>query len=341
MPGKRLTRPNQYKGSTILITGGSGSIGAELLKSLLPHGAKQIRIFTNDENGLFEMAQPYGKLPNVDFRLGDVRDLRSLDTAVQGCDFVFHAAALKHVDFCETNPYEAITTNIIGTQNVIDYSIKHKVKRFVLISTDKAVNPVSTMGATKLLAEKLVTRASRQTDDTILSAVRFGNVIGSRGSVVLLFEKQIRAGQALTITDPAMTRFIMATSQAADLVLRSSEIARPGEIFVLKMRTVRIGDLAEASRLFFSRMLGKEPASIKVKVVGTRPGEKMHEELLNSSEAPGALDLGDFYVVNPHPSRAKGRGLKNARHRAGLTSKDFRSMPVSHIFKELNAVYGN
>jgi UDP-N-acetylglucosamine 4,6-dehydratase len=330
---------NHFKGSTVLITGGSGSIGTEILKSLLKYSPKKVRILTNDENGLFELAQPYGRLPNVEFRLGDVREIRSIDTAVEGCDYVFHAAAMKHVDFCETNPYEAITTNILGTQNVIDFSLRHRVKRFILISTDKAVNPVSTMGATKLLAEKLVIRASRQTSETVFSSVRFGNVIGSRGSVVLLFEKQVRAGLPMTVTDPTMTRFIMATSQAAMLVLRSSTLALPGEIFVLKMNTVRIGDLAEACRVFFAKMLGREVSSIKVTVVGSRVGEKINEELLNGPEAAEALDLGDFYVVNPHSSRlAKARPPK-AGHEAGLSSKDFIPMPVEGIVKELEALY--
>jgi len=339
MPAGKSDSLSQFKGSTVLITGGSGSIGTEILRSVLKYSPKKVRIFTNDENGLFELSQPYGKLPNVEFRLGDVRDLRSLDPAVEECDYVFHAAALKHVDFCETNPYEAITTNIVGTQNVIDQSMKHRVKRFVFISTDKAVNPTSTMGATKLLAEKLVIRASRQTDKTIFSSVRFGNVIGSRGSVVLLFEKQVRAGKPLTVTDPSMTRFIMATSQAAMLVLRSSTIALPGEVFVLKMKTVRIGDLAEASRVFFAKMLGRKPSSIVIKVVGSRPGEKMHEELLNSTDAREALDLGDFYVVNPHPDRRAKGNVAKAGHEAGLSSNDFTPMAVPKIVKELEALY--
>ena len=338
MPAGKSELLSQFKDSTVLVTGGSGSIGTEILRSVLKYSPKKVRVFTNDENGLFELAQPFGKLPNVEFKLGDVRDARSLDPAVEGCDYVFHAAALKHVDFCETNPYEAITTNIVGTQNVIDHCIRHRVKRFVFISTDKAVNPTSTMGATKLLAEKLVIRASRQTDRTIFSSVRFGNVIGSRGSVILLFEKQIRSGKPLTVTDPTMTRFIMATSQAAMLVLRSSTVALPGEIFVLKMRTVRIGDLAEASRIFFARMLGKKPASIKVNVVGSRPGEKMHEELLNSTEAREALDLGDFYVVNPNPAR-RARTVPRAGPDAGLSSNDFTPVPVPKIVREIEALY--
>ena len=338
MPGPGGERMEQFRNSTVLITGGSGSIGREILDSVLKHSPKSVRVFTNDENGLFELAQPYGKMENVEFMLGDVRDARSLDPAVEGCDYVFHAAALKHVDFCETNPYEAITTNITGTQNVIDFSLRHKVKRFVLISTDKAVNPVSTMGATKLLAEKLVMRASRQTNKTVFSSVRFGNVIGSRGSVVLLFEKQVKAGLPLTITDPSMTRFIMATSEAARLVIGSSTISMPGEIFVLKMKTVRIGDLAEASRRFFAKMLEKSVDSIKVKVVGTRPGEKMHEELLNASEAREAMDLGEYYVVNPHAGR-KGRRLGRS-FGAGLSSKDFKPVPVGEIMKDLKALYG-
>ena len=338
MPASKAYPLDQFRGSTVLITGGSGSIGTEILRSVLKYSPKKVIVFTNDENGLFELAQPFGKLPNVELRLGDVRDARSLDAAVEGCDYVFHAAALKHVDFCETAPYEAITTNIMGTQNAIDLSLKHGVKRFVLISTDKAVNPVSTMGATKLLAEKLVIRASKQSSKTILSSVRFGNVIGSRGSVILLFEKQMRAGKPLTVTDPAMTRFIMATSQAAMLVLRSSTVALPGEIFVLKMKTVRIGDLAEASRRFFAKKMGVAAASVEVKKVGSRPGEKLHEELLNSTEAAEALDMGEFYVVNPNPARGKG-ALAKAGHEAGLSSKDFRPITVGAIVEELEALY--
>lgn len=326
-----------YAKSNVLITGGTGSIGTELLRSLLKNGARHVRILSNDENGLFESSNDYENDSRVEFRFGDVRDTRSLDEAVCGVDLVFHAAALKHVTFCETNPYEAITTNTVGTQNLIDQCVKHSVSKFVLISTDKAVNPINTMGATKLLAEKLVLSASRRNAKTTFSMVRFGNVLGSRGSVVIIFERQVREGGPITVTNPAMTRFIMSTSEASELILRASEQSMTGETFVLKMRAVRIGELAEASRRFFCRRLGKDPARVEIKVTGAQPGEKMHEELMNEVEAKTAMDAGFFYIINPSRKRktaSRNRGLKGA-----LVSDSLPHLGVKEIVSELEKLY--
>jgi UDP-N-acetylglucosamine 4,6-dehydratase/5-epimerase len=324
-----------YSGAKILITGGTGSIGGELLTTLLRQRPKMVVVFSNDENGLFEKRSEVGRRDDVEFMLGDIREPHSLENAMKDCDYVFHAAALKHVTFCETNPYEAITTNIMGTQNVINSAIAHAVKKFVFISTDKAVNPASTLGATKLLAERLVVSASRHVKTPIFSIVRFGNVIGSRGSVVLIFERQVRAGGPITVTNPGMTRFIMATSQAAGLILRAAEEAGPGDIFVLKMKTVTVGRLAEACRTFFSRRLDIDPQSIAIEEVGMQPGEKEHEELMNETEMASALASRDFYVIKPDGTGgARGSGPKRA-----LSSEHATPMSLKEIEAELARLY--
>jgi len=297
------TEASIFRDSNVLITGGTGSIGLELAKALLRHKPRKICLFSNDENGLFEARIMFSKHPEVICKFGDVRDPQSIERVIKDCDIVLHAAALKHVTFCEDNPYEAVSTNIIGTQNMISSAIKYNVQRFVFISTDKAVNPVSTMGATKLLGEKLVISASKMVDKPIFSIVRFGNVLASRGSVILIFERQVREGGPITVTDPEMTRFVMLPSEAAQLVLHAVELAKPGEIFVLKMKAVKIRDLAEACREFFAKLYHKDPESIKIIKIGRNPGEKIHEELMTSFEALNAIETDQFYIVNPHPER--------------------------------------
>jgi len=297
------TEASIFRGSNVLITGGTGSIGLELAKALLTYKPRKICLFSNDENGLFEARAMFSEHPEVTYKLGDVRDPQSIERVIKDCDIVFHAAALKHVTFCEDNPYEAISTNILGTQNMISSAIKYNIQRFVFISTDKAVNPVGTMGATKLLGEKLVISASKIVDKTIFSIVRFGNVLASRGSVILIFERQVKEGKPITVTDPEMTRFVMLPSEAAQLVLHAAELAKPGEIFVLKMKAVKIGDLAEACREFFAKLYHKDPESIKIIKIGQNPGEKIHEELMTFFEASNAIETDQFYIVNPHPER--------------------------------------
>jgi UDP-N-acetylglucosamine 4,6-dehydratase/5-epimerase len=327
-----------YSGATILITGGTGSIGGELLRTLLTHRPKKVVVFSNDENGLFETRSKIGVRPDVDYRLGDVRDMRGLDSAMSGCDYVFHAAALKHVTFCEVNPYEAISTNTLGTQNVIDSAIRNRVKKFVFISTDKSVNPINTLGATKLLAEKLVISASQQGKSPVFSIVRFGNVVGSRGSVVLIFERQVREGGPITITDPEMTRYIMAPSQASALILKAGEAARPGEIFVLKMRAIRMRDLADACRTFFSERFGRDPRKVRIKRIGRQPGEKDHEELMNETEVVNAVESGDFFIIKPdQETRRRARSIPT--HARGLSSRDVPPINRNEIISELSELY--
>lgn len=288
-----------YRDATILITGGTGSIGLELAKAVLHYEPKQVRLFSNDENGLFEARNLLGKNSKVVYSLGDVRDPSSIESVIVGCNIVFHAAALKHVDICERSPYEAIFTNILGTQNVIDCATKNEVSRFVYVSSDKAVNPLGTMGATKLLGEKLTISASKKSDKTVFSCVRFGNVLGSRGSVLRIFERQVRNTNLMTVTDPKMTRFIMLPSDAARLVLHATVMAKSGEIFLLKMNAVKIGDLAEASREFFAKLYGKEPSKIKINIIGANAGEKTDEELMTSEEALRAVETEEFYIIAP------------------------------------------
>ena len=331
----------EYAGASILITGATGSIGGELLRTLLKRRPKRIVVLSNDENGLFETRSQIRGRGNVEFKLADVRDNHSIEGAMKDCDYVFHAAALKHVTFCEGNPYEAIMTNVVGTQNVIDNAIKSGVRRFVFISTDKAVNPSSTLGATKLLGEKLVISASKQTSRPIFSIVRFGNVIGSRGSVLTIFERQVKEGGPITVTDPNMTRFIMAPSEAAELILKAARVANPGEIFVLKMKTVKVGQLAEASRVFFSRRFGLDPSKIGVKQIGVAPGEKLHEELMNESESAGAIESRDFYVINPNPSFGTRGAPRNLAGRRSFSSADVAPLKVPAIIEELSLLYGS
>ncbi len=301
-----------YKDSTVLITGGTGSVGLELTRVLLGCSPQQIRLLSNDENGLFEARSLFSGHHEVTYHLGDVRDVRSIEAVIKDCDYVFHAAALKHVTFCEENPYEAITTNILGTQNIIDHAIKNEVQRFVLISTDKAVNPMNVMGATKLLAERLVINAGKLTNKPVFSVVRFGNVLGSRGSVIIIFERQVRNGSPITITDPNMTRFITLPSDAARRVLHATEVAKPGDVFTLKMKAIRIGDLATACRKFFAKSYNRNAEEIKTVIIGSNPKEKMHEELMTSVEAINAVEKDDFYVFNEKEYIEKSESAANS-----------------------------
>jgi FlaA1/EpsC-like NDP-sugar epimerase len=327
-----------FNDARILITGGTGSIGLELTKALLRHKPRSICLFSNDENSLFEARMIFSKYPEVIYKLGDVRDIKSVERVIKDYDFVFHAAALKHVTFCEENPYEAISTNILGTQNMIDCAIKYGIEKFVFVSTDKAVNPISVMGATKLLGEKLVISASKLTNKPIFSIVRFGNVLASRGSVVLIFERQVKEGGPITVTDPEMTRFVMLPSEAAQLVLRAAEIAKPGEIFVLKMRAVKIGVLAEACKEFFCKLYGKDERTIKIVEIGSNVGEKIHEELMTASEALNAIETEHFYIINPHPERAMSSKPYSAS-REGYSSDKAPSLSKEEIIALLSKLY--
>jgi len=287
----------------ILVTGGTGSLGKELVRHLLKNDQPEtIRIFDVDETEQFEFQHELkGYEDTVRFLLGDVRDKERLTRAVEDVDVIFHTAALKHVMACEYNPFEAVKTNIIGMQNVIDVAIDNNVSKVIFTSSDKAVNPSNTMGATKLLAEKLVTAANyyRGKRDCVFSSVRFGNVMGSRGSVIPLFEQQIKYGGPVTITDPTMTRFMMSMSQAVKLVLRSVDVAQGGEVFIFKMPTVIISDLAEVLIEGLAPRYGHKPEDINMEIIGAKPGEKMYEELMTDDEAARSLERDDMFIIIP------------------------------------------
>lgn len=292
---------NMFRNKKFLVTGGTGCIGSEIVRRLLEYKPKVVRIFSNDEDNTFRMMQEFGEAENRRFLIGDIRDKERVIRATEGIDIVYHAAALKHVPLCEYNPFEAIKTNVMGTQNVIEASLINNVEKMINISTDKAVNPANTMGATKLLTEKLTIDANfyKGPRRTIFSCVRFGNVLFSRGSVVPLFEEQIRQKKPITITDPDMTRFMMSISDTIDLVFKATLMVKGGEIFVLKMPVIRIGDLTDVIIEKYAKKYGYKKEDIKKKVTGSRPGEKMFEELMTETEAKNAFETDDMLIITP------------------------------------------
>jgi FlaA1/EpsC-like NDP-sugar epimerase len=290
---------NEFKGKTILITGGTGSIGLGLVKQLLQCNPKSIRIFANDENSIFETRRTIGENPLFKYMVGDVRDKERLQLAIRNVDIVFHAAAMKHIDICEQNPFDAVKTNVIGTSNILEAAILEKVSKFIFISTDKATNPTSTLGASKLLAERLVLDASSYTENrkTLFAIARFGNVIGSRGSVFQIFYHQIRNGIPLTITDARMTRFIMSISEAASMILQMTHVAQDGEIFILKMPSVRIEDLARAMVDVYKKRYPHTKIP-PIKISKTREHERFHEFLVTNDELQYCHDVGNMYKIS-------------------------------------------
>jgi len=291
---------NIFQGKNILVTGGSGSIGREIVLKALQYEPRVVRVLSNDEYGLFELEQELQGHSNLRFLVGDVRDKERLRRSVEGIDFIFHAAALKHVPFCEYNPFEAVKINVLGTQNIVDVAIDEEVTKLINISTDKAVNPINVMGTTKLLAERLVLSANyyKGIRKTVFSCVRFGNVLDSRGSVVPLFREQIEKGGPVTITDPNMTRFVMSMSKSVGLVFKATELAQGGEIFILKMHALRIDVLAEAMIDELAPQYGYDPKSIKTEIVGKRTAEKNHEELLTNDEAINTCETEDMFIIS-------------------------------------------
>ena len=294
----QLETKNYFKDKTILVTGAAGSIGSEIAARALGLNPRIVRVLDNNETGLFDLEK---RLQSDKLRLlvGDVRDKERLRMAIESADLVFHAAALKHVPLCEYNPFEAVKTNVLGTQNVIEVAMDKEIEKLITISTDKAVNPVNVMGATKLVAERLTTSANyyKGVRKTTFSCVRFGNVLDSRGSVVPLFREQIRRGGPVMITDPDMTRFVMSIPKAVDLVLRATEIAQGGEIFIFKMPALRIGDLAEAMIEELAPRYGYDPGGIRLEISGKRAGEKIYEELMTEDEAMSASETEDMFII--------------------------------------------
>jgi len=286
-----------WTGKHILITGVTGTVGQELLRQVVERGAGEIIGIDNNETELFFLDQAYEDNNCVHLFLGDLRDPQKLMRKMQGVDIVLHAAALKHVILCEKTPRDAVQTNILGTQNVIDAAIANNVERVIFTSSDKAVNPTNVMGTTKLMGERLMTAANahRRSTDPVFASTRFGNVLGSRGSVLPLFRKQIAGGGPVTLTDPEMTRFIMTIEQAVNLVLESVFLARGGEVFVTKMPIVRIRDVAEV----MIEELAERPQDVEIKMIGSKPGEKLYEELMNDEETRRTLEVENYFVVLP------------------------------------------
>ena len=284
-----------FRGKTLLITGGTGSFGHTVLKHFLTTDIGEIRIFSRDEKKQDDMRHKYQlEYPEhsskLKFYIGDVRDVNSVRSAMHDVDYVFHAAALKQVPSCEFFPMEAVKTNVIGTDNVLNTAIEFSVKKVVCLSTDKAAYPVNAMGTSKAMMEKVVTAKSRTTNNTMICCTRYGNVLCSRGSVVPLWIDQIKNGNPITLTEPKMTRFIMSLEEAVDLVLFAFEHGEGGDIFVKKAPACTIEDLALAVKKIFK-------ADNEIKIIGIRHGEKMYETLLTNEESFHAEDMGDFFRV--------------------------------------------
>lgn len=338
---KESSLEETFRDKRILVTGGTGSIGGELVRKLLEYNPKVIRIFSNDENALFNLELDLQQYTNLRFLVGDVRDKERLRRAAEDIEIVFHAAALKHVPSCEYNPFEAIKTNVIGTQNLLEVAIDMNVEKVITISTDKAVSPVNVMGATKLLAERLTIAANyyKGFKRTVFSCVRFGNVLGSRGSVVQLFEKQIRNGGPVTLTDPDMIRFVMSMDRAIELMLKAAEMAKGEEIFIFKMPALHIKNLADVMIQKLAPKYGYEPRDIKVKIVGRRKGEKLYEELMTEDEAMNAYETEDMLVVLPENPiiPAQREGLKRIASKT-YTSKDTTELTKKEIEDLLESI---
>lgn len=311
-----------FENKSILIIGGTGTIGRQICKVLLEQNPKVVRIFSRDEFKQFELEQELKKYFNkLRFLIGDVRDVSRLNRAMKDIDIVFDLAAMKHVPACEYNPFEAVRTNVIGTENIINAAMANGVSKVVFTSSDKAIGPTNVMGATKLLAERLIVSANftQGTGGTKFSVVRFGNVMGSRGSVIPFFRNQILREKCVTITAPEMTRYMMSISQAAELTVKAAERAEGGEVFVLKMPTIKLMDLVDVviERVCIEEKLDIE--GIEKKVIGLRPGEKMYEELMTEDESHRAIEVDDMYIIEPELIFLQDTGKKNV---------DFTEVPV-------------
>lgn len=280
-----------FAGKTLMITGGTGSFGNAVLKRFLDTDVREIRIFSRDEKKQEDMRIALNH-PKLKFYIGDVREYSSVADTMHGVDYVFHAAALKQVPSCEFYPMEAVRTNVLGAENVMNAAIAARVSRVVVLSTDKAVYPVNAMGISKAMMEKLMVAKARMRGEgeTVLCATRYGNVMASRGSVIPLFIDQMKAGKPLTVTDPSMTRFLMSLEDSVDLVLHAFEHGRQGDIFVQKAPASTVGDLAMALRELFA-------SDAELRIIGTRHGEKLYESLLSREEMARADDMGRYYRV--------------------------------------------
>lgn len=281
-----------FKDKTLLITGGTGSFGNAVLRRFIESELREIRILSRDEKKQDDMRKKYNH-PRLKFYIGDVRDYQSVVNAVRGTDFIFHAAALKQVPSCEFHPLEAVKTNVLGTENVLEAAINCGVERVVCLSTDKAVYPINAMGISKAMMEKVFVAKSRASSSTVICGTRYGNVMASRGSVIPLFANQIIGGQPLTVTDPSMTRFMMTLEDAVDLVLYAFKHGKPGDMFVQKAPAATVDTLVKALTTLL-----KTPDH-PVNVIGTRHGEKLYEVLMSREERVSSEDLGGYFRIPP------------------------------------------
>lgn len=319
-----------FAGKNILVTGGAGSIGRELVKKILSTDVRSVRVLDNNETGLHDVALDF-RDPRIRLLLGDITNEKRMMRAMQNVDLVFHTAALKHVPICEYNPFEAAEVNVRGTQNCIDAAIANNVEKMIFISTDKAVSPFNVMGATKLVAERLTIAANTYSMSTKFSCVRFGNVLNSRGSVIPLFKKQILSGEPVTITDPEMTRFVMTISQAVDLIFQCALETDGDEIFVLKMPSLNIKELALAMIDYCHDMYHSKKGN-PVEIVGIRPGEKLLEELISRDELGKLEDCGDYFVIK-----------RNINEKPGFLNFSYSSDAVTNLSRKeiMNILYEN
>ncbi|MBD2845821.1 polysaccharide biosynthesis protein [Paenibacillus sp. IB182496] len=330
-----------FKNKKILIIGGTGTIGQMLVNRLMSEQPEVIRVFSRDEHKQYEMQQKWMSNKNIRFLIGDVRDYERLKRAMQDIHYVFHVAAMKHVPACEYNPFEAVQTNVIGTQNVIQAAMECGVERVLFTSSDKAIAPTNTYGASKLMAERLISAAQYYGggSKTIFSAVRFGNVLGSRGSVIPLFQEQILHHREITITEKDMSRFMMTSRQAVDLTLEALKYAKGGEVFVLKMPVIRLMDLVDCVIEEMAKRLNINVHDIRIKEMGLRPGEKRFEELMTEDEAFDAQELPNMYIipnafVRGNTDRYVGASKITSNHYNSKYSKPINKERVRELLKE-------
>lgn len=293
-----------FKGKRILVIGGTGTIGKKIVQAILKENPKIIRIISREEYKQYLFENELGKSDKIHFIIGDIRDYDRVFTSMQNIDYVFHLAAMKHVDICENNPYEAVRTNVHGSNNVIKAALSQNVKKVVFTSSDKAISPTNTYGATKLIGEKLIlaTENNKSEGQTIFASVRFGNVMGSRGSVIPLFQKRIVSDKKITVTDNDITRFMMTVTQATELTIKALKEAKGGEVFVLKMPVIHLGTLVEVIIEESCKKYQLKKEEIDIEVIGLKPGEKMYEELMTYDESKIAWELPDMYVLSGNSS---------------------------------------
>lgn len=307
-----------FKNKILLITGGTGSFGNEVVKLFLDSDIKEIRIFSRDEKKQEELRLKYMN-DKLKFYIGDVRDYNSIQPAMKNVDFVFHAAALKQVPSCEFFPFEAVKTNVIGTENVLNCAIENNVSKVICLSTDKAAYPVNAMGISKAMMEKIALAKSRNEDNkTLIAVTRYGNVMASRGSVIPLFIDQIKEGKSITVTDPNMTRFLMSLEEAVSLVVFAFQQAKSGDIMVQKAPACTIGDLAQAIKELFNK-------DAKIDIIGSRHAEKLYETLLTKEEQVKAEDMGEFFKVPLDIRNLNYQQYLDTLHIDTLTEEDYNS----------------